>query len=114
MRVTLSSEDLDGGGRQINLSGILDAPGTMEIEEQFRGLIDGQGPVIVNLDGLDYMSSYGLRLLLVSARKVHERGSTLHLAAPNDRVMQLIQIAGYDTLFPVHATIAEAVAALKE
>ncbi len=113
MRVTLSSEDLDGGGRQINLSGILDAPGTMEVEDQFRRLIAGEGPVIVNLDSLEYMSSYGLRLMLVAARLVHERGSTLHLAAPNDRVMQLIQIAGYDMLFPVHATVAEALAALK-
>ncbi len=109
MGVSLSSQTLDNSLLMISLIGSLDAPGTIEIEGEFQTLIrEHGGRLIVELSELEYMSSYGLRMLLLGAKSMGESGGELHLAAPNPRVMELITLAGYDTMFPVHETIEDA------
>jgi anti-sigma B factor antagonist len=61
------------------------------------------------MSGLDYMSSYGLRMILMSAKTLHDRGGGLYLAAPTNRVLEVIKVAGYDTMFPVYETVADAI-----
>ncbi len=110
MSVTFTQEFLESGLRQIKVVGTLDAPGAMSIEDQFQAtLLEHGGNVIVELSGVDYMSSYGLRMLMVGAKALHNAGNGLHLAAPNERVREVIQLAGYDTMFPVHDTIEDAI-----
>jgi stage II sporulation protein AA (anti-sigma F factor antagonist) len=91
--------------------GTLDAPNTMTIEDSFRArLLDlGARQVIVDLSSVDYMSSYGLRMLLIGAKTLSNQGGALHLAGPNPNVMAVIRLAGYDTMFPVYETVEEAI-----
>lgn len=115
MAATLSVRLLDGGAHVISLTGTLDAPGTMDVEPQFHSVLrEKGGKIVVDLSGLDYVSSYGLRMLLLGARGLLEAGGEMHLAGPNARVMELITLAGYDTIFPVHATMQEAADAVKQ
>ena len=109
MGVTIHEELLDDGLRKISLRGVLDAPSAMAIEEQFQAkLMERGGNVIVDMAGVEYMTSYGLRMLLVGAKALRNRKGELHLAAPNPHVMKVITLAGYDTMFPVHETIEDA------
>lgn len=109
MGVTIHEELLDDGLRKISLLGVLDAPSAMAIEEQFQAkLLEKGGNVIIDMAGVEYMTSYGLRMLLVGAKALRERKGELHLAAPNPHVMKVITLAGYDTMFPVHETIEDA------
>jgi anti-anti-sigma factor len=115
MSVTFSEEFLDSEVRKITLEGTLDAPSAMVIEDEFNSsLIDKGGKVIVDLSGIDYMSSYGLRMLLIGAKNLHSAGGILHLAAPNEHVMKVISVTGYDQMFPVHDTVGEALLAISE
>lgn len=113
MAVQFDEEFMENGLLRISLSGSLDAPGAMGVEEQFQArLLEQGGNVIVDLKKLEYMSSYGLRMLLMAAKALHDKGGGLHLAAPNSHVMDVIRIAGYDTMFPVYETVDDAVVAL--
>jgi anti-sigma B factor antagonist len=113
MGVTFTEEFMDNGLLKISLSGMLDAPGAMGVEEQFQKRLNDQGGnVIVDLGGLEYMSSYGLRMLLMAAKGLHDRGGGLYLAAPTPHVMEVIRVAGYDTMFPVYESVSEAVSFL--
>jgi anti-sigma B factor antagonist len=113
MSVTYDEEWLENDLCRINLSGTLDAPGTMAIEEAFQALLHKRGTqFVIDLSGVDYMSSYGLRMLLMGAKALRGIEGGLHLAAPNQRVMEVIKVAGYDTMFPVFETVEEAIAFL--
>jgi anti-sigma B factor antagonist len=59
-------------------------------------------PLVVDLTGLDYMSSRGLRALTMAKR---EAGETVRitLAAPNERMREILAISRYDKLFDVTA-----------
>lgn len=64
--------------------------------------------LIVDLSQLDYMSSRGLRVLKI-AKDEAGPDTTITLAAPNDRMRQIIQISRYDMLFKVVDDVNSAV-----
>ncbi len=57
-------------------------------------------PLVVDLSGLDYMSSRGLRALTMAKREAGDRVA-ITLAAPNDRMREILAISRYDKLFNV-------------
>ena len=57
-------------------------------------------PVVIDLSGLEYMTSKGLRALTLA--KNEARGAIIiHLAAPNATMRRILSISRYDMLFPV-------------
>jgi anti-anti-sigma factor len=57
-------------------------------------------PLVVDLSGLDYMSSRGLRALTMAKREAGD-AVKIALAAPNDRMREILAISRYDKLFEV-------------
>lgn len=114
MPVILTEENVSDRVRLITLQGTLDAPNAMAIEDEFKDLLVAHTDhVIVDLSGVDYMSSYGLRMLLIGAKSLRESGGNFYLASPNEHVSRVIAVAGYDTIFPVYHSVQEAIADLK-
>src|SRR5512138_2043 len=101
MSVSFAVEFVENNLYKIILKGTLDAPGAMAIEDQFHTTLnEHKGKIIVDLTDLEYMSSYGLRMLLLAAKSRHEADGGLFLAGANLHVMEVIRLAGYDTMFP--------------
>jgi anti-sigma B factor antagonist len=63
-------------------------------------------PLIVDLSGLDYMSSRGLRALTL-ARKAADGRIEIVLAAPAPRMREILAISRYDQLFRLTDTVPE-------
>ena len=59
------------------------------------------------------MDSSGLNAIINAYHLVRERGGSLALAAPNERVTKVIRLVGLHRQLPVHRTVAEAVAAMR-
>lgn len=60
-------------------------------------------PLILDLDGIDYMSSRGLRVLTLAKREAEAAQVSLSLARPNDRMREILSISRYDKIFTVTA-----------
>jgi anti-sigma B factor antagonist/stage II sporulation protein AA (anti-sigma F factor antagonist) len=60
-----------------------------------------QRGLVLDLSGLDYMSSRGLRALTLAQRAAREAGVEITLAAPNDRMREILEISRYDKVFRV-------------
>ncbi|MBN1430292.1 MAG: STAS domain-containing protein [Anaerolineae bacterium] len=109
MGISFAMEFLENNLYKVTLNGTLDAPGAMAIEEQFQAMLrERQDRVIIDLASLDYMSSYGLRMFLLAAKSLRDSGGGLVLSGPNPYVMEVIRLAGYDTMFPVYETVEDA------
>ena len=63
---------------------------------------------VVDLSGVDYMSSRGLRALSTALAAAKAAGVDMALAAPGDAMKQILAISRYDKLFVVHASVADA------
>jgi anti-sigma B factor antagonist len=65
----------------------------------------GLGSVVIDLAGLDYMSSRGLRVLTVAKREGEDAGIMLSLASPNEVMREILAISRYDKLFTITETV---------
>jgi len=57
-------------------------------------------PLTVDLSGLDYMSSRGLRALTMAKREAGDKVK-ITLAGPNARMREILAISRYDQLFEI-------------
>lgn len=64
--------------------------------------------LILDLDGIAYMSSRGLRALTLAQRRGKEAGTTIVLARPNPTMREILSISRYDLIFKVTETIEAA------
>lgn len=67
---------------------------------------------MVNLAGVSFLASIGLRTLLSTARAQSQRGGKLVLAAAEPLVRKVIETSGIDQLIPTYASVDEARVAL--
>ena len=61
--------------------------------------------LMLDLSGLDYMSSRCLRLLTMSKRQAEADGLTITLAAPNEVMREILAISRYDKLFHISDSV---------
>jgi anti-sigma B factor antagonist len=55
------------------------------------------------------MSSAGLREMVRVLKRVKRTGGDLRIANPSDRVKEVLELAGLDTIFEIYPTQVEAV-----
>ena len=93
--------------------GRIDTTTAGALETRLVSALAGASPqLVVDLSGVEYISSAGLRVLLVAARRVQATGGRLALCAMGQPVRQVFQLAGFLPLFTIQDTRDQAVAGL--
>ena len=96
------------------LSGRLDASNASLLEQQLLGLIDaGERRITLDCAGLDYISSAGLRVLLVAVKRLRADDGRMVLAALKDPIKEIFDIAGFSSIFEIFPTRDAALAACR-
>ncbi|MDD1682821.1 MAG: anti-sigma factor antagonist [Methanoregula sp.] len=91
------------------LEGRIDSPGAIELDAAVRErLVPGDRAVIIDMAGVSYMSSAGIRVLSVLEKGLRQGGGRLYLCALQPAVLRVLGITGFDRVFPLCATRAEA------
>jgi len=65
--------------------------------------------IVLDLSGVDYMSSAGLREIVGALKKVRREKGDLRIAQPSERVFEVIEMAGLDTILQIFDTQVEAI-----
>lgn len=92
------------------ITGRIDSTNANELGEALNTAIDaGRSQIVLDLDNVEYMSSAGLRELVNALKKVKRGTGDLRLAAVAPRVMEVLELAGLDTIFEIFETQVEAV-----
>lgn len=92
-------------------AGRLDAPSSEELKADMEKLIgEGWIKIVANLEGVDYISSSGLRVMLSALKKLRSLGGDLKLASLRPYVRETFEIAGFTQLFEIYDREDEAVA----
>jgi anti-sigma B factor antagonist len=92
----------------VSLTGRMDAYNSNKVSEFLDGLIVGDCDLLVEMDGVDYMSSSGLRVMLSSLKKLNKTGGSLKLCSLQPYVMEVFEIAGFNQLFEIYDNENEA------
>ena len=85
---------------KVNVSGRLDTATAPELEEVLNANIEDCEELVIDLEGLDYMSSAGLRLLLSSQKKMAAKGG-MKVTNVNDMIMEIFEITGFSDILTI-------------
>ena len=95
----------------VEITGRLDTQGSGPAAEQMALIAqDGNNKILLNLDGLEFLSSSGLRVLLRTAKLLPEPEGKLMICQARGVVKEVLEIAGIDALLDVHDSEAAALA----
>lgn len=88
----------------ISVAGKMDALNSPDFERSVFSSIDsGVSSIIIDLSDLEYISSSGLRVFLMAAKKMQPEGK-MCLCELQPQVLQIFQISGFDSIFTIYDT----------
>lgn len=91
--------------------GRLDSNSSKSFEDQVMALIDGgKAAMLIDFSGLDYVSSAGLRVLLMAAKKSKAGQGRLALCALSEPIREVFDMSGFAKLFAIFPSRGEAMA----
>src|SRR5580693_3181304 len=104
--------ELEGEVTKVLLSGRIDIVGAREIEMPMAVVAGSRRAVVVDLSGVEFMASLGLRGIVVSAKSIMSKRGKIVLLQPRPEVEEVITTTGIDELIPIYHDEAEAIAAV--
>lgn len=100
---------------EIGLNGRLDAANSAKVQDALIQQIDsGSRKIVMDFSHLDYISSSGLRVLLVALKLLKKENGRMYFYGVNEYVREVFDLAGLLPFFPIYADCREAIDALKQ
>jgi len=85
------------------VAGRLDAITSPEFEKTCLKSINSESRrMVLDFEGVEYISSAGLRAILLAGKKIHAGGGVLGFSGLRDTVKSTMEMAGFCALFPVY------------
>ena len=102
-----------GGVLVVRTEDRLDGVNVREFQDALQGVIDDSDrAVILDLGRLTYISSAGLRVILLVAKTLQRQDGNLAVCSLSGPVREVFKISGFDKIIQTHDSQAEAIAAL--
>lgn len=88
------------GALNVSLCGRLDLLTSPELNRLIDEELEGVSELTIDLTELEYISSAGLRVLLIAKKKLADAGS-MKLVNPNEMVREVFDITGFSDVFEI-------------
>ncbi len=89
----------DDGCLTLKVEGRLDTNTSPELEAELK--LDGVKEVVFDFSGLEYISSAGLRVLMLAHKTVATSSGSIKILHPNSMVLGVFRITGLDSVFAI-------------
>lgn len=92
----------------ISFKGRLDAVNSSVYEEKLNKLLENTlDNLTFDLDELEYLSSSGLRIMLVAAKKLASENKKIKLCALKPHIKEVLSISGLISLFEIKEKLSD-------
>jgi anti-anti-sigma factor len=98
----------------VELSGNLDSVTVSQAEEKIVPLICSKACMVMDLTKCNYISSAGLRLLLMVAKQLTSQGGWLTLAGLCEEIKDVMEMTGFSCFFKSYSNVPEAIEAIRK
>jgi stage II sporulation protein AA (anti-sigma F factor antagonist) len=105
----------EAGATVATMTGRLDAVTAPEYESKINSVIEGgETLLVIDFEGLDYISSAGLRGLLVTAKLLKAKQGQVRFANVRGAVKEVFDISGFGSIFQMDDSVTASLAALTD
>ena len=93
----------------VDVKGEIDVYTAPKLREKLIELVsEGKYNVVVNLEGVDFLDSTGLGVLVGALKRVKAHDGSLSLVCTQDKILKIFKITGLTKVFPIHPSVEEA------
>jgi anti-anti-sigma factor len=97
----------------IELTGRMDNVTSAAIEASIGSALDGTpSALVLDFTGVTFVSSIGLRILLMAAKRCRKQNAQLALHSVSPQIADLFGLSGLKAFFPMYPTREAALAAI--
>ena len=106
--MSLKIED-KGKAKVVSLAGKMDVALSMSVESELDELINSGGiNLILEISGVEYLSSSGIRVFITTRRKVNDKHGKVVLADVPETVKKILKTVDLEDLFEVYDSVDKA------
>lgn len=110
MDLTLATRDVDGRV-VIGVAGEIDVYSAPKLRDRLSDLVgEGAYDLIIDMEGVEFIDSTGLGVLVGGLKKVRSHDGGLKLVCTQDRLLKIFQITGLSKVFAIHDSVENALA----
>lgn len=108
--LTLTAHEVEGA-TVVAVGGEIDVYTAPKLRDKLTELVaDGSYDLVIDLEGVEFLDSTGLGVLVGGLKKVRAHNGSLRLVCSQERLLKIFRITGLAKVFDIHATSAEALA----
>ncbi len=109
--LSLSSRP-EGERTVVSVGGEIDVYTAPKLREHLIDLVsNGNYHLIVDMEAVEFLDSTGLGVLVGGLKRVRAHDGSLRLVCNQERILKIFRITGLTKVFPIHASVDEAMAA---
>lgn len=97
---SVATEQTDGSVT-VRATGEIDVATAPQVETELLGLIDSGSAVVLDLHGVTFIDSSGLRALVTARQRADDQGVSFALIGRSQAVERLLQVTGLDSVFEI-------------
>jgi anti-anti-sigma factor len=102
MQVTIEDQ---GPAARVVLAGRLDIAGADAVALPLATLSGAKNSIVIDMAGVTFIASIGLRHLVMAAKALARRGGSLKLVNANPVVVEVISSAGLAQMLPIESRV---------
>lgn len=108
-QLSVQSETM-GGVAVVTVTGRIDSESAPAFDDELAKIVTGNSKLVLDLKGVDYMSSAGIRALVKASQAVEKSGGAIRLASVPELVNSVMYTVGLNQKLGSYASVDEAVA----
>lgn len=103
----LSLESREVGDRTVlTVAGEIDVYTAPKLRDKITDVVnDGHYAIVVDLEGVEFLDSTGLGVLVGGLKKVRAHSGSLDLVCSQDRLLKIFRITGLSKVFTIHPSL---------
>ncbi len=108
------SHRFEGAVTVVDVGGEIDVYTAPKLREEIISLVEGgHYQLALDMEDVEFLDSTGLGVLVGGLKRVRAHDGALHLVCTQERILKIFRITGLTKVFPIHASVAEAVQAMQ-
>jgi anti-sigma B factor antagonist len=93
----------------VDISGSIDSKTAPDLQQNILDIVPDTNKIILDLTKVSFVSSAGLRVLLMVYRQLKAKDGKVVLVGLSDEIKDVMFMTGFITFFAIEATVEEAI-----
>ncbi len=107
------SAEREGGAVIARANGRIDSSNSREFHSGLEAVVThDDSAVVLNFEDVSYISSAGMRVILLAAKSLQSSGTKFALCSMDEPIREVFKISGFDKIIPIHGSQSEALTAV--